>query len=383
MPSDGADEPNAGGSPLSVPSDGTNGPSKNSMETNEESTLLEEVMISVSSSAHYKFRQSSDIPSGSINEYIKYSEVRECFMGMDVLRKLHCPRSALIKDKVDRDIAGCKVVGKAVLQIEWDGQRISQVVYVVESISGLHLDMGARTELGLLPLHGQIADPDSEDHSPSSELCATGSHVVLDHHIFTPAGWAKVSTLNHPKLRVRITTNKDDYDRMGFSYPTIAPKYIDVIADSGAQSCLWSRKEFLASGFSRKDLIPVRHTMKAANRAPITIDGAILLRISGSSANGSEFEAAAMVYISPDARSFFLSKDAMIQLGVIAPSFPQIGSAAASPTVAVNSTELAQPYTRQNEESSIDADCGWLRRCLPPGKPGRLPFQCCRKILER
>ena len=83
-----------------------------------------------------------------------------------------------------------------------------------------------------------------------------------------------------------------------------------------------------------------------------------------------------MVYISPDARSFFLSKDAMIQLGIIAPSFPQIGSAAMPLKASVNSAELNQPRTRQYEETSMDADCGCPRRCLPPGKPKRLPFEC-------
>jgi hypothetical protein len=160
---------------------------------------------------------------------------------------------------------------------------------------------------------------------------------------------------------------------MGFTYPTIAPKHIEVIADSGAQSCLWSKEEFLASGFSKRDLLPVRHT---ANLAPIKIVGAIFLRLSGTSADGEEFEAAVMVYISPDARSFFLSKDAMIQLGVIAPSFPQIGSAAMPLKAAVNSSELDQPRTRQYEETSINADCGCPRRCLLPGKPKRLPFEC-------
>ena len=60
--------------------------------------------------------------------------------------------------------------------------------------------------------------------------------------------------------------------------PKIAESVVDVVADSGAQSCLWSRKSFLASGFSMADLIPVRHTMRAADRAEIEIDGAILLR---------------------------------------------------------------------------------------------------------
>jgi len=40
-----------------------------------------------------------------------------------------------------------------------------------------------------------------------------------------------------------------------------------------------------------KDLVPVRHVMKAANCAAIEIDGAILLRLSGTSQDGSSYEA--------------------------------------------------------------------------------------------
>ena len=115
------------------------------------------------------------------------------------------------------------------------------MVHVVESTTGLHLNARTITDLGMKsPLV-----PGNEVVHSSCELCATGSHVILDHHIFMPAGLAKVSTLNHPKLRVRITTNKNNYDRMGFTYPTIAPKHIEVIADSGAHLVCGQRKSSL------------------------------------------------------------------------------------------------------------------------------------------
>ena len=170
-----------------------------------------------------------------------------------------------------------------------------------------------------------------------------------------------------------MTTNVDDYNDLGFRYPQIAPKFIDVVADSGAQSCLWSREGFLASGFSRRDLIPVYHTMKAASRVPVTIDGAILLRLSGISRDGDVMEAAVMAYISPEARSFFLSKEAMIQLGVIPKTFPQIGSVVTSEVahVIASTSDIFKP---PNE--STNAECGCLCRSLPPGQPEQLPFDC-------
>ena len=157
---------------------------------------------------------------------------------------------------------------------------------------------------------------------PSQSSNAHWQSVVLDHHIFTPGGWQKVHALKHPTLRLRVSTLKKDYSEFSVPFPKIAPKHVDVVVDSGAQSCLWSRREFIRSGFNPKGLIPVRHIMKAANAAPIKIDGAILLRLSGHNKDGKDIEAAVMTYISPDSNDFFISKEAMIQLGIIPHNFP-------------------------------------------------------------
>jgi hypothetical protein len=86
----------------------------------------------------------------------------------------------------------------------------------------------------------------------------TGKHeknVVLDHHIFTDEGWKKAALLSHPTLRLRISTLGEDYDHLNLNPAKISPKHVDVIADSGAQSCLWSRREFLQSGFNLCDFV--------------------------------------------------------------------------------------------------------------------------------
>ena len=190
--------------------------------------------------------------------------------------------------------------------------------------------------------------------------------VVLDHHIFTHEGWKRASSLSHPALRLRISTLEEDYNHLGMTPAKISPKHIDVVADSGAQSCLWSRKEFLKSGFNLADLIEVHHTMEAANAAPIKIDGAILLRLSGKNdKDDEEIQAAVMVYVSPDSKKFYLSREAMVQLGVIARDFPQVG-AAFSTHSECNATDLDTPST---------APCGCEDRQLPPGRPTQLPFE--------
>ena len=122
--------------------------------------------------------------------------------------------------------------------------------------------------------------------------------------------------------------------------------------------------EFLDHGYQMKDLIPVKHSMKAANSAPIHIDGAIILRLEGYGPDGRKLSAAVMTYVSPDAKAFFLSKEALIQLQVIPKDFPKLGTAVSNPSV-------AGILNIQQAKGNI-ANCGCLKRVPPPPKPKEL-----------
>ena len=115
-----------------------------------------------------------------------------------------------------------------------------------------------------------------------------------------------------------------------------------------------------------KDLIEVDHRMEAANRAPIRIDGAIILRLSGIGDDGQSVEAAVMVYVSPDSKQFYLSREAMIQLGVVPKDFPKVGAAFPHPSACSASV---------NSLPEVSCDCA--QRLPPPGRPDQLPFEPC------
>ena len=199
----------------------------------------------------------------------------------------------------------------------------------------------------------------------------TQSVVSLDHHIFTPNGWQQATKFKHPKLQLLAYVNDEDYTALGLCCPNINPLVLEVFPDSGAQSCLWSLKGFLSCGFSMADLVPVSHKITAANSAPIQIKGAIILRLVGTSPNGSEQEAAVIVYISPDSSEFFLSKEAMIQLGVIAPTFPQVGKA-----IAQHKADSVASIKSAGNWKDKKASCGCFVHTKPPGLPDKLPFPC-------
>ena len=153
---------------------------------------------------------------------------------------------------------------------------------------------------------------------------------------------------------------------MGALFPKIMPAHVNTVTDTGAQSCLWGVEDFYRCGFKDCDLIPVKRTIVAANRDEITILGAILLRLTGTDSRGNPHTAAVMVYITPDTERFYLSRSALIQLGVISKDFPRVGSVLESCPVEDNR-----------------AECGCLRRELPPSRPDVLPFKCCPENNEK
>ena len=190
--------------------------------------------------------------------------------------------------------------------------------------------------------------------------------VKLQHYLFTAEGWRRAQSLSHPTLNLEISTKKEDYDNFGSKYVKLSQKKIEVVADSGAQSCLWSRDEFLGCGLKMSDLCEVHHVMEAANAAPIRIDGAIILRLSARGKSGDLVEAAVIVYVSPDASRFYLSKEAMVQLGIINQNFPQVGAAFDK------SSGCSISPAPQFVKSEV---CDCPRREYPPERPAKLPFE--------
>ena len=73
--------------------------------------------------------------------------------------------------------------------------------------------------------------------------------VELKHHIFSKGEWKSKNFLDHPTLRLQISVSPSDYTAFRRPCPTTKPLCISCIADTGAQSCLWSMSGFLAAGF--------------------------------------------------------------------------------------------------------------------------------------
>ena len=158
-----------------------------------------------------------------------------------------------------------------------------------------------------------------------------------------------------------MSVNHSDYQAFGRRCPTTAPTTITAMADTGAQSCLWSRDGFLAAGFSKEDLLPVHVDLVAANKSPITIDGAIIVRLQEIPLSDDKNSCATMVYVSKSAHGFYLSLEAMMDLGIVSHDFPSVGAAE------LQSSKASCPL-KEDHHPAINAGCS------APSSNGPIPF---------
>ena len=164
-----------------------------------------------------------------------------------------------------------------------------------------------------------------------------------------------------------LPINKQDYKSFSHKSPVFkGPVGVQVKLDTCAQSCLWSLEDCLASGFKKEDLIPVSLSLSAANKSSIDIVGALFVRLSGVTPDNIERSCVTMVYVSPCAEGFFLSLEAMLDLGFLRESH------------AIDHLQSAQSEGNLQEVSchmaTSSKECSCPERGDVPIRPSSLPF---------
>lgn len=97
----------------------------------------------------------------------------------------------------------------------------------------------------------------------------------------------------------------------------------------------------------------MKYTTTAAYQTSVRIDGAILVRLEGRDRTGCSRTCAVMVYVSPDAHGFYLLREAMTQLGIIANDFPMIG-AEGNAVVSANESSPQRTQRQDSRTSQLD-----------------------------
>ena len=213
-----------------------------------------------------------------------------------------------------------------------------------------------------------------------------GSHnKKLAHHIFTKGAWRRARLRDHP--RVPITISLSDSSPLGkanHAGKQRAMADVSAIADTGAQSDLWSLSDYLACGFSKADLHPIHMSLAAANRSPITIEGAFFATLSTPSDSGISTTCHSMVYVSSSVQAMYLSQETLLNLGLLPSTFPHgesdpTDNATGQPLMnqppSVNTTRAANDgCTSVPDHDRPNCSCP-LREDVPP-RPTSLPFPC-------
>ena len=194
--------------------------------------------------------------------------------------------------------------------------------------------------------------------------------------------------LDHPTLQMQVSVTKSDYLTFGRLCPTTNTSLITAKANTGAQSCLWSISGFLAAGFSPDDLLPVPVNLTAANTTRIEIIGAVILRLRASSSANDRQSYATMVYVSSAAHGFYLTCEAMVDLGIVPVELPSISPLPPIPASAPSTDDPPSPRNQQDcvlrvcstECVSALAENDGLCLCPPRtvvhNRPTVLPFDC-------
>ena len=192
--------------------------------------------------------------------------------------------------------------------------------------------------------------------------------VTLDHHVFSKGEWRRARLQAHPTVNISITTDPQTTDD-GASREnnTIRQAHVSAIADTGAQSDIWSLKDFLACGFPRDVLAPVSLSLSAANRSPIPIEGAFFAKLAHKNSTGQEVTCRSMVYVSSAVNTMYLSCETLFNLAILPEHFP---SSTRSPQI--NSTR----HSTEEPSNTSSETCSCPHRDPAPVRPSELPFQC-------
>ena len=198
------------------------------------------------------------------------------------------------------------------------------------------------------------------------------------HYSYSNGKWSRGSIHPHPTVIVSISTDCLPDHLSSSQYTT---NNVVALADSGAQTNVWSLQDFLRSGFQRDCLVPALNLM-AANHSPISVVGAFFAIIAGTSSNGDIVSCRSLIYVSDSVHALYLSLETLIALGVISSRFPMIGEHKSDNARDLQAPLPITPHLRSIHDGCASPtlinteSCKCPQRSAVPPIPRQLPFAC-------
>lgn len=218
------------------------------------------------------------------------------------------------------------------------------------------------------------------DSPPSQQLPRRAA--LNSHYTYKKGKWSQDNIHPHPTVTVTISTDPCQH-KLQFPHQLHTAENVAALADSGAQTNVWSLQDFQRFGFRCDCLVPALNLM-AANHSPIPVVGAFFAIIEGASPNGDKVRCRSLVYVSDAVHALYLSMETLMALGIVSPQFPMIGEhehantglpaatlpSTGAPHIRAVYDGCAAPHLLSTES------CGCPQRSAVPPLPKQLPFPC-------
>ena len=144
----------------------------------------------------------------------------------------------------------------------------------------------------------------------------------IRHHVLNQFGqWVPGAVQPHGKVKLNVQPSQSAQSQLHLPPITTSTTTIQALADSRAQMCVadWSVAKRL--GLTKADLLHPALTVSVADNSNLELVGAHFMSIYADSGESTE----QLVYFATNVGDFYLSKAAMIDLGIIPKDFPKVG----------------------------------------------------------
>ena len=180
---------------------------------------------------------------------------------------------------------------------------------------------------------------------------------------------------DHPELKVKYELDPEGYKAAGHEGPKVeevSAATTRAICDTGANICLMSKKLYRKLKAPANGLVKTPTSVRIADQSSMQITETCILNIEAE-IRGEKVSTVQQVYIIDDPNTpLYLSKDALINLKVISPHFPDNRSA--DDSVGHRNDATLATATMANDEL-MACKCDGVNRCPKRKKPSEIKIK--------
>ena len=227
----------------------------------------------------------------------------------------------------------------------------------------------------------------AQDLLPTLALLRQGDRgpvttLPLPHHVHdSVAGWIQTKPQKSPTIQVHYSVDRQAYGELHLPMPRLSAgphpgrsSSTVSVCDTGAQLTVIPRTLLANMQVKSNSIFPIQTQIHGVSNAPVIIDGGVLLKLTSTNpTTGATRTSHQLAYVSGHVSLPYLSFSTCVDLGIIAPNFPQVGSSDNTTPAMVTAVSPTQ-CTNSGVPTLDEGQCSCPRRELPPPPPTTLPF---------